>query len=284
MAISAISASNAALSFQAEQNAKAVRTARDEQSKVGKGYTGRSKAEEEKALVAASQAAGVGSSSLSQTLVESQKKVEKSSQIGNNVNAGQRQNSANAQENVGGSPRPSAAKTTDQVIKAIAARGGDETSTKVQQQRADRLASEVQKSKADASQRVEDQRITNIQTKILQAAAYQRSDAANLQVTRAKLADQAEASKAQNVEVKAVEKADPRLAAAKVLNEQVQRNQEVAQVSRDKQASSAQLKILITSNADKLKQSLQESSELAKDTSRKPVPPSPVGQRIDIKA
>jgi cell division septum initiation protein DivIVA len=98
------------------------------------------------------------------------------------------------------------------------------------------------------------------------------------------LADQAEASKAQNVEVKAVEKADPRLAAAKVLNEQVQRNQEVAQVSRDKQASSAQLKILITSNADKLKQSLQESSELAKDTSRKPVPPSPVGQRIDIKA
>lgn len=274
MAIGAISTSNAALSFQTEQNAKAVRTARDEQNKVGKGFTGRSKAEEEKAVVAASQAAGVGSSSLAQTLVEGQKKVEKTAQAGNITN------------NVSSGPRLSVARSTDQTVKAIAARGGDETSVKVQQQRADRLASEVQKAKAEANQRVEDQRVTNLQTQQLQAAAYQRSDAANLQNTRAKLADQAEASKAQNVQVKAVEKVDPRLASAKVQNEQVQRNQEVAQVSRDKQASSAQLKILTTSNAEKLKEVLQAPPDATKEAAkvRTPVPPSPVGQRIDIKA
>ncbi len=270
MGISQVSSSNPALSFQAEANAKAVRTAREEQSRVGKSFTGRSKAEEEKATQAAAQAAGVGAGSLQQTLVEGQKKVEKNLQVG-------------AVASPGGAPRPTAAKTTDQAVKAIAARGGDETSFKVQQQRQDRLAGEVQKTKAAADTRVEIQQNDSRQARIIQTAAYQRSDAANLQTTRAKLAEQAEASKGQNVQVKQVESVDPKQVAAKVQNEQVQRNQEVAQTDRVNKNTAAQLKIQVTDNAEKLKQTQQGPSEATK-VRNTPVPPSPVGQKINIKA
>ncbi len=269
MAISQVSSSNSALSFQTEANNRALRTAREEQSRVGKSFTGRSKAEEEKATQAAAQAAGVGAGSLQQTLVDGQKKVEKNAQVG-------------AAAAPGGAPRPSAAKTTDQAVKQIAARGGDETSFKVQQQRQDRIANEVQKAKVEANARVEAQQYDNRQARIVQAAAYQRSDAANLQVHRQKVAQQAAASKAQNVQVKQVESVDPKKVAAKVQNEQIQKNQEIAQNDRISKANSAQLKILVADNAEKLKQAQQGPSEATKARNT-PVPPSPVGQKINIK-
>ncbi|MBI3229705.1 MAG: hypothetical protein HYZ45_05865 [Burkholderiales bacterium] len=258
MGLSQISSANSSssLSFQTLQSEKAIRTQREEASKLGKSFTGRSKAEEDKAAQAASQAAGVGSGTPQLTRVEAANKTDKASESGNFGNG------------INGATRTSAAKSTDQAVKAIAARGGDETSFKVQQQRADRIAGEIQKDQ---------------QTRQLQTAAYQRSDQAALQVQRTKLNEQFEAAKQQNVQVKQVEKVDPRLVAAKVQNEQVQRIQESAQTERYAKVAALQVKTEVADNAAKLKEAQKEPSEATKARNQAERP-SPVGQRINVKA
>ena len=272
MAISQVSSASASLP---QQKITPSQVLRSEIDKTGKAANGRSKSEEEKAIAATSAAAGVGAGAVQQVFTETQNKAVRNTVAGTGVNG------------VSGSTKPSAAKTVDQEVKAVAARGGNETSFKVQQARQDRLAAEVQRGKvaeqARNAQAAEDNRVATLQL----SSQQQRSSANVLQLQRNKLAAEFEATKKQNVEVKPVERVDPRVVNNQVQAERVQKTQEVAQLEKFKQISTSQIKSNVEKNDVALKEAVKGPAEVQKAQPAAKPPaeaPSPLGQNISIKA
>lgn len=265
MAISQVPASSSQASLQSSlQTAqKTNQITRLENDKSGKTSYGRSKAEEEKAIAAASAAAGVGSKSLQQVGVEAAGKAEKESAVSTRASGRVR--------------------TVDQDVREVARNGGNETSSKVQQLKQDILAASQQKAKA-----ADQARNTKAQDELKAVAAQQnaqqqRSSASVLQLARNQQNAEFEARKQQNVQIKPVEKLDVRVVNNKQLSERVQKNQEVAQTEKFRQIADTQTKANVTKNDQALKEAVKGAGETAK-----PRPPaearSPVGQNVNIKA
>lgn len=275
MAIGSISSAGAGA--QSTQKLDAIKALRDEINKTTKASNGRDKKEEEKAISATAAAAGFGAGALQQV-----------GNPANPANAAKKEQGGEGPNGLGGTTKAAQVRSTDQILRANTARGATENSFRVQQQKADQAANEIVQQKNLAEQK-ESARLEN-DREYRQQVNNQQQRAANdgIKLLRERRAEEAQVTKAQSVEVQKVEQVDPRIKAAQVQADQVQKNQETSQNFRLKQIADSLYKQAAKSADLALKEAVKGPSEVEKARSqgerKEATAAAGVGQNISVKA